>query len=239
VSNRRPAIRLFLSIGTIGVAALVLSCSDAGRTPSSGGISVEHTATGIRVSSAATVLDVNRAPYGLTLRDAGGGTVLASEADGGGVFYERGGVEQRLGNVLSDRTLDDGVELVVATSEGASARATIRFVTERTIEVRIEPPAPDTIDALGDRWHSPADERIYGLTERLRDSPLVAPGVIDNPREDFATIRSCSRSASRPATHPTAGPCASTSSTVPATRPSSTSTQHSPDVRSCRPTGRS
>jgi len=52
----------------------------------------------------------------------------------------------------------------------------------------IEPPAPETVDALGDRWQSPADERIYGLTERLRDSPLLAPGTVDIPREDLVPV---------------------------------------------------
>ena len=66
--------------------------------------------------------------------------------------------------------------------------------------------------ALGERLASPRRERIYGLTERLRDSPPLAPGVIDRdpgrrhppargrlarpPRRDASRCSSCRRSRS-------------------------------------------
>ncbi|MEW6271427.1 MAG: TIM-barrel domain-containing protein [Thermodesulfobacteriota bacterium] len=165
------------------LAAALAACSDAEPTPGEG-ITVERTPSAIRLSSPSTVLDVLRDPLRLELRAARGEAALAAHAPGGGPYWERGGVEHRLGGVLSDRTLPDGVELVVATTEGHPARVSVRFLGSRTIEVLVEPPSPFTIEALGDRWHSPPDERIYGLTERLRDAPLLVPGVIDVPRED-------------------------------------------------------
>src|SRR5581483_9223813 len=54
-----------------------------------------------------------------------------------------------------------------------------------TLEVALDPPAPETVAAFGDRLRSPRRERLYGLTERLRDSPILAPGVIDIPRDDI------------------------------------------------------
>jgi alpha-glucosidase (family GH31 glycosyl hydrolase) len=61
---------------------------------------------------------------------------------------------------------------------------TIRFLTARTVEVALDPPDPATVEALGERLRSPRGEAIYGLTERLRDSPLWVPGVIDFPIDD-------------------------------------------------------
>jgi alpha-glucosidase (family GH31 glycosyl hydrolase) len=62
---------------------------------------------------------------------------------------------------------------------------TLRFLANRTLEVVFEPPAQASAAALGARWESPASERIYGLTERLRDSPPLAPGQIDIPEDDI------------------------------------------------------
>ena len=180
----RPA-RAVSRLALVLVVAAVAACSDAPR--SSGGITVESGADAIRISSPTTVVTVARSPYRLsfTARD---GRPLAAEADGGGVFWERRGAEERLGEVLDERVLPDGVALTVGGGSAGSARVTIRFVRDRTAEVAIEPPAPGTVDAIGDRWQSPPDERIYGLTERLRDSPLLAPGTVDIPREDLIPV---------------------------------------------------
>ena len=67
----------------------------------------------------------------------------------------------------------DGATLAVATGEGRTATVTIRYVTSRTIEIVLTPPEPETVAALGTRLRSPPDEAIYGLTERMRDRPLV------------------------------------------------------------------
>jgi alpha-glucosidase (family GH31 glycosyl hydrolase) len=182
VSTRRGPRPTHLAL-LLAVARLAAGCSDA-DAPAVGGVVVERTATSIRLSSPSTVVEVARDPFRLELRAAGGGEAIARGAAAGGVYWERGGVEQRPGGVLADRTLPDGVELVLATTEGEPARATVRFVSSRTVEVQVEPAMPSTIEALGGRWQSPADERIYGLTERMRDSPLLAPGVVDVPRED-------------------------------------------------------
>src|SRR5207249_2887293 len=46
------------------------------------------------------------------------------------------------------------------------------------------PAARPRLAAVGDRWRSPPSEAIYGLTERLRDSPPIADGVVDIPTDD-------------------------------------------------------
>lgn len=184
MSIRRRSRQLLLPVLLAGLAA---ACSDADQA-SSNGIRVVDTPTGFRVSSTSTVVEIDRNPFRLELRAGSDGPTLASEAMGGGVFYERGGTEHRLAEVVSRQTLPDGVELTVATSEGATARATVRFFSERTVEVVVVPPDPASVEALGDRWQSPPGEQIYGLTERLRDSPALAPGVVDTPVEDIRPV---------------------------------------------------
>jgi alpha-glucosidase (family GH31 glycosyl hydrolase) len=50
--------------------------------------------------------------------------------------------------------------------------------------VALDPPDAATVEAVGERLRSPRAEAIYGLTERLRDSPVLVPGVIDIPVDD-------------------------------------------------------
>ena len=165
--------------------ALLAACADAPRA--TGDVVVESSADAIRITSPTTAVTVSRSPYRLSF-EARDGRPLAVEADGGGVFWERAGAEERLGDVLDERVLPDGVVLGVTAGSAGLARVTIRFVRDRTAEVTVEPPSPESITALGDRWQSPPDERIYGLTGRLRDSPALAPGTVDIPREDLIPV---------------------------------------------------
>lgn len=163
----------------------VAACADAPRT--TGRIVVEDLPDTIRISSPTTRVTIDRRPYRLAFA-AADGTPLASESSGGGPHWERAGAIEQLGDVTAERVLADGVELSVAAGPSGSARVTVRFVSDRTAEVAIAPPAPETVAALGDRWDSPDDERIYGLSERLRDSPPLAPGTVDIPREDLVPV---------------------------------------------------
>src|SRR5262249_60835911 len=60
------------------------------------------------------------------------------------------------------------------------------FSRSRTLEVARDRPAPAGVAAMGDHFRSPASERLYGLTDRLRDSPARAPGTVDIPVDDLA-----------------------------------------------------
>lgn len=139
-----------------------------------------------RVVSDAALAEIDLRPFRLTVRDRQRGTTLVREHAAGGLFYERGGVVHELGAVRETTALADGVSLEVDTDEGAPAIVTVRFLSERTIEIALDPPAPDTVTAYGERLRSPRQEAIYGLTERLRDSPVIAPGVFDFALEDLA-----------------------------------------------------
>jgi alpha-D-xyloside xylohydrolase len=173
-------------------ALLVTSSGCGGEVPANppapASITVEHLSDRLLLHSGAATAEIRLAPYELSFLGATGGTPVASEAASGGVFYERGATSYQLTRVLTDRPLAEGVELTVETTESTSATVSVRFVTERTLEVTVDPPTPETVTALGDKWDSPDDELIYGLTERLRDSKPIAPGKIDIPVEDVQPV---------------------------------------------------
>jgi alpha-D-xyloside xylohydrolase len=139
-----------------------------------------------RVESSVARVEIDLRPLRIGVRELQRGATLVREHGHGGLFYERAGVVHELGAVRRTTALADGVALDVDTDEGLSATVTVRFLTERTIEVALDPPAPESVTAFGERLRSPRQEAIYGLTERLRDSPVVAPGVLDFAIEDYA-----------------------------------------------------
>ena len=132
--------------------------------------------------AAPPLAEVARSRFRLRLRR--GRQALVQER-AAGLFYERGGTSIDLLAVESATPLPDGVQLRVATSEGLPATVTLRFLTRRTLEVALEPPGAAGVTAVGERLRSPRRERIYGLTERLRDSPPLAPGVVDQTIDDI------------------------------------------------------
>jgi len=141
----------------------------------------------VRVQTSAVVATVRLARYGLRVRDRATRRTLVAEQRAG-VFYERGGTSHALGKVGRVAPTADGAVLTVATDEGGVATVTLRFLSRRTLEVAIDPPDATGVGAFGDRLRSPARERVYGLTERLRDSPPRAPGTIDVPQDDVMPV---------------------------------------------------
>jgi alpha-glucosidase (family GH31 glycosyl hydrolase) len=137
----------------------------------------------VRVQTPAVVAEVRRAPF--QLRVLAGKKTLVREQAGGGLFYERAGIVHGVGDVREARTVADGVQLDVETDEGSPATVTLRFVTRRTLEIALDPPDAAGVSAAGERLASPDKERLYGLTERLRDSPVISPGVLDVPQDDI------------------------------------------------------
>jgi alpha-glucosidase (family GH31 glycosyl hydrolase) len=136
----------------------------------------------VRVQTKPVVAEVRRAPF--QLRVLAGQKTLVQEQSGGGLFYERAGTVHALGDVRDARSIADGVQLDVETDEGSPATVTLRFLTRRTLEVSLDPPDAASVSAAGERLRSASTERLYGLTERLRDSPVISPGVLDFARDD-------------------------------------------------------
>jgi alpha-glucosidase (family GH31 glycosyl hydrolase) len=149
-------------------------------------VSVDTSGPKIVVRSQAGEASIRRSRVQLTIRDGTTRKRLVRERPQGGLFYERGGVVHELAGVISAQILPDGVELTVGTDEDLPALLTVRFLTARTLEVALDPPDPATLEAVGDRLRSPRSEAIYGLTERLRDSPVISPGVLDFALDDIA-----------------------------------------------------
>jgi alpha-D-xyloside xylohydrolase len=173
----------------IAALALVLVTAESGRAVEPANATVTIGTDCAIVSTAAAEAIVRFAPhFRLKLREIAPRRRLLRTVRDGGLFYERGGTTHLLGRVRSAAPSADGVQLTVATDEPSPATVTVRFLTRRTAEVRLDPPAPDTVTAFGSALESPRSERIYGLTERLRDSPPLAPGVIDIPADDVKPV---------------------------------------------------
>jgi alpha-D-xyloside xylohydrolase len=189
--TRRTAPGL-AAVLTVALAALA-ACADR-SLPGSDAIRIERLGDRTRIVGPRGVaaVDVYLAPFRLELRDAGtDASAVASQPAGGAFFFARGGERHSLVAAESDRAADGGLVFAVATSEedplaGVSAPAdvTVRFVSPRAVEVVVAPAAPESVGEIGTRWASPLDEAIYGLTERLRDSPPLSPGTIDIPADD-------------------------------------------------------
>ncbi|MFN7954216.1 MAG: hypothetical protein U0610_20995 [bacterium] len=67
------------------------------------------------------------------------------------------------------------------------------FETPRTVAVEVTPPEDSSVAAVGDRIVTPTDERIYGLTERLRDSPPPPPTGLPIEEQPVEQDRSTAR----------------------------------------------
>jgi alpha-glucosidase (family GH31 glycosyl hydrolase) len=176
--RHRPARCAVLGLALLGAAARAVAV----EAPV---VRVDTSGPKILVRSQAAEVSVRRKRVQLGFREKASRQRLTREPPQGGLFYERGGTTHVLGGVTSAGMLPDGVALEVETDEGPPAELTVRFLTARTIEVAFTPPDPATVEAVGERLRSARSEAIYGLTERLRDSPVVLPGVIDFPVDDL------------------------------------------------------
>ena len=169
------------------ILALLLGCSPlVGADSLPRDVTVRRSSATVRLETRTAVAEVHLHRYRLDLRERRTMGLLVREQSPGGLFYERGCVTHGLGSVSDVATLADGVRLTVATDEGSPATVTVRFLTLRMLEVVFDPPTPTGVAAMGDRLRSPPSEHLYGLTERLRDSPVIAAGVVDIPMDDIA-----------------------------------------------------
>jgi alpha-glucosidase (family GH31 glycosyl hydrolase) len=148
-------------------------------------VTVHRSGKLLRVETSAVIANIRLDRYRLQVRDRVTRGLLTAEMRGGGLFYERDGTAHGLGPVTAVIEGPGGVRLTADTDEGSPATVTVRFLTRRTLEVALDPPSPASVTAMGDRFRSPRRELVYGLTERLRDSPPLAPGLIDIPADDI------------------------------------------------------
>lgn len=139
------------------------------------------------LSSPALGVTVERDPFGLEIRDARTGTLLTKSTPRSASWYDRGDTRHLLGAVLDAEERPGELRLRVEANDEAPASVTLRLRTDRTLEVIVEAPSGSAPpDAFGVAWQSPPDEAIYGLTERLRDSPPLFAGLgIDIPQDDL------------------------------------------------------
>jgi alpha-D-xyloside xylohydrolase len=148
-------------------------------------VDVERGGDPITVASPLVRVEIGREPFRLALFNRDGKEAFTRGPQEGGLFFDDGKTRHGLSSVTGAADLENGIGLTVATTADQPARVTIRFLTNRTLEVVFDPPAPDSATTLGASWESPASEVIYGLTERLRDSPPLRPGIVDIPADDI------------------------------------------------------
>ncbi len=179
--NRRCACVLLI----IALAGTLAACGGV-VSLTSPAVAVTYLSDRVRIQTQAALAEIHLAPYRLVLLSAADASIITGEPAAGGVFYERAASQYQLTQVRAEREVPNGVEFTVDTTEGGEATAMVRFLTARTLEVTVIPPQPESVTALGDRWDSPGDEVIYGLTERLRDSQ---PGFGGVPKDDTQPVQ--------------------------------------------------
>jgi len=131
-------------------------------------------------------VEVRRRPFLIIARSA---RETLTQTSDGGVFYERDGARVPLREIVAERRIVKGVDLDVDTADTGDARVMVRFVTEGNVEITVEPPRPDGVEALGASFDSPRDELIYGLTERLRDGDDLAPQAgVETDTEELVPV---------------------------------------------------
>ncbi len=151
-----------------GLLLLVAGCGE-----DDDGLQIDSDDRSIAVRFDGSVAVIERDPF--TVEFSGARLVSGGDSEIGGLFYERAGATHYVTRVVGERRLDRGVVVDVETSDGSTALVRLVFVTAKTIELSFEPALADSIDVLGARVESPPDEVVYGLTERLRDGPDLAP----------------------------------------------------------------
>lgn len=144
-----------------------------GSTPPASGTVAPKTHS---LASPLAEIVVDATPLRMRARDLRSGETVLSSAPGMSAWIERDGRILALGDVTRGETAGDTMRLRVSVADAGSVDVTIRFLTDRTIEVSIDPGSADApVDAIGVAWATPPDESFYGLTQRLRDSPPLAP----------------------------------------------------------------
>jgi alpha-D-xyloside xylohydrolase len=170
----------------VGIASTSAAlCAALAARPAGAAVHVTRGRGAVRIASPKGIAEVRLARFALAVRDRDG-RLLTSEAQDGSVFFERAGATApvTLGRVTGIANDPAGAVLTVETGESAPTTVTVRWRTPRTLEVIVEPPSPETLAAFGDRFRATRKEAIYGLTERLRDSPPISDGVLDVPEDD-------------------------------------------------------
>lgn len=171
-------------LALVVVAVVVCACGDDGEAPGGAAFEVRLGSAVVEIQSAVMAVRVQRNPFRLEFNAVDRGHQLTRTQTQKALFYERAGSTGEVTAVRSAAIDGGDVRFVLETSEGELATLIVAFETERTARLEFVPPRAAQTTALGASWESPENERIYGLTERLRDSPPLLPGVVDVPQEE-------------------------------------------------------
>ncbi|MCM1981625.1 glycoside hydrolase family 31 protein [Lyngbya confervoides] len=157
---------------------------------------MKHRAGLLQISNGIMTVELHLDPFRWSVRNSVGQITAREQA--GGLFYTRLNPGEDTPSTFSVLKVTDyqrvgeGVDLQVLTEEGKTARVRLRLSSSQGLEIQFLPPDPDSLLEVGDRLISPENEAIYGLTERLQDSPLLSetppfnlvPQIPDIPVQD-------------------------------------------------------
>jgi alpha-glucosidase (family GH31 glycosyl hydrolase) len=145
-----------------------------------------HSTTGnertVTLRAGELTVRVQKAPFGISVTDPRG-TLLAEAPtmEHGSLTYWRGDREYHLVRARGTHTRSgDRVTFEVETSEAADALASVAIELRAggAVTVELTPPAPESVSEVGDSFVATADERYYGLTERI-----VSDGALGSASE--------------------------------------------------------
>lgn len=185
-SFRCAAAQGFVVLRTILIVVILAMAGcgdDHGRRRA---IAVDLSGDPIVVETTAMRVEVGRGDARIAVFDRLGGELYTRAADEAGLYYERGVQRHHVESVTGAEETADGVALTLSTTEEVGAQLVLSFPSARTLAATFTPGDGASLSALGGRWLSPADEVIYGLTERLRDSRLVPQTGV--PIEDIRPL---------------------------------------------------
>lgn len=140
----------------------------------------------VTLASPAAEVRIQTAPFRFSAFRRSSNVALIGGTSPGSVWYERGDRLHGLTRVVGWERGPRELRLQVQTDEPGIATVSVQFLADRTIQVTVEPPVGEEPPvALGASWPSTSDETFYGLTERLRDAPIVGWGAMGLPYDEL------------------------------------------------------
>jgi len=139
----------------------------------------------LSLESGEAVVTVEPDPFRLVVEATDGVRVAQAPAV---TFLDEGGAADELTTVASTTVDGETLRVLVATSSGGQATVELSWTGDRSLRVAVAPPDGADVASIGDGFELEDDERIYGLTERLRDSNVMSEDTNGPMVEDMFPV---------------------------------------------------
>ena len=175
IARRAPLRRRFgRTIGfrfhLIALALLLAAACSSDDSPSTtaGGWVVAAADDVVTIDTGEMALVVELEPFRISAASAAGNAPFLREE--AGLYIVRGGTAQGVTSATGSSTADDAVAFDVVFADASTGTIEIRSDGRAdSVRVAITPDDLANVTAWGERFASPPDEIIYGLTERITD----------------------------------------------------------------------